>query len=113
MLAYPVSFPTAEVVDIYSHIKAGTVYEHKAEVAKDVWIVQGYAQRTAFGEPGEVAAAGVLELTAEDRVHIQALATELEALKSDEATVEIAAKDRPFLRFLLENGLPLLLKLLA
>lgn len=110
-IAYPAQFPTEHVVSLYSNLRAGTVYENRDVVGKDAWIVQGYAFRSVLGEPGQ--AFSFATLSDEERGHLEALSTELESFKSDTGgDVEALARERPLLRMLLEQALPILLNLL-
>jgi len=49
---YPHTFPLAELRTILEILKAGDYLAHRAELAKAIWLAQGYALRAAVGEPG-------------------------------------------------------------
>ena len=108
-IAYPASFPTANVIDLFGLIRSGTVYEHKDAAGKDVWMLQGYGQRVTLGEPGETLA--LATLSDDDRNHVEALRAEVVAVLADTGAVEASARDGRWLRLLLQN-LPALLELL-
>ena len=49
MIAYPVDIPSAEIRDTVSRIFARD-FTDKAALAKNIWIIQGFAQKQVFGE---------------------------------------------------------------
>lgn len=47
--SYPTETPIAEITNIVSVLRSGN--KDLAALAKDIWIVQGYAQSKVFGDP--------------------------------------------------------------
>lgn len=114
--AYPESFPVSNAINLFGIIRAGQLSAKKAEAGWDVWQIQGYGHRVLFGVPAGQSALGVSVLSADDLSHVKNLIQAIEDCKADvAATTEQldaqAARDRPFLRMLIEQMLPILLKL--
>lgn len=51
MPSYPLALPSDEIALVISAIRYGDVRSKRADVAKAIWLIQGYAQNRAFGEP--------------------------------------------------------------
>jgi hypothetical protein len=54
-VAYPREAPLGCVRRIVQIVRSGSVRADRAELAKHAWVVQGYLQRVAFGDPSEPA----------------------------------------------------------
>ena len=63
MSAYPASFPIAESIELVKLVREGKVAEQKSLFAYDLWLVQGFVQKAALGEPGAAALAAEPTLT--------------------------------------------------
>ena len=111
-MSYPDSFPAANAVNLFGIVRNGQLVERKAEAGWDVWQIQGYGHRVIFGVPAGQTALGVSVLSADDLTHVKNLIQAIEDCKTDvEAAGAAATRDRPFLRLLVEQLLPILLKL--
>ena len=110
---YPESFPATNAINLFGIVRNGQLFERKAEAGWDEYQIQGYGHRVFFGVPASADAAGVSALSVEDRTHVSNLIQAIEDCKNDVETAgaDAAARDRPFLRHLIESLLPLLLKL--
>ena len=49
-MTYPTQIPLAEIKNVVTHVKNGTVSANLKDFAHDAWIVQGYAQYSLIGE---------------------------------------------------------------
>jgi hypothetical protein len=69
MAAYPTELPLYELRQVLAILQSGDIGGQKAEFAKNLWWVQGYAQKTFLGDgaiaksaaPAEVTDAGAVE----------------------------------------------------
>lgn len=104
--AYPDTFPGAQVADLLSLIRSGTVWEQLATALYDGWVIQGYGQRILAGDPS------VQSLSVADTCELKALASELTGLAEIGDVSASADSKRPLLRTLLESLLPLLLRMM-
>jgi len=48
---YPDNFPLTQLTDIVSAVRSGNIAENTSKIALDIWIVQGYGQRSLLGLP--------------------------------------------------------------
>jgi len=51
MSEYPSELPIAEIKNVITIIKSGEATQKTAELAHDVWVIQGYAQSRIIGDP--------------------------------------------------------------
>jgi hypothetical protein len=58
--SYPVDLPAVEGLEIVSILRNGEVVSKKAKFAYNVWVLQGYAQKTLIGDPSSAAVVGVV-----------------------------------------------------
>ncbi len=115
-VSYPTEFPVLAAGEIVSIIKGGTVKENVAVLAKDLWIIQGYAQYQLVGEPKAAAASdaattlgGSLHLESEAVVDYDGLAA-LEHLCSAEATAESVIDWKSLLLWALQQAVKIWLE---
>ncbi len=52
MSLYPANFPVSEGFEVVAIVKAGEIVAKKDKFAYNLWLLQGFAQKTVFGEPG-------------------------------------------------------------
>lgn len=52
MVNYPESFPLEETKDVINAVRSGTVKENLPSFAHDLWVVQGFAQKSLIGDSG-------------------------------------------------------------
>lgn len=50
MVDYPGSFPLDEIKSVIENVRNGTVRENIEAFAHDVWVLQGFAQKSIIGE---------------------------------------------------------------
>jgi hypothetical protein len=51
MSAYPTSFPFDRGLEVVSILKSGQVTAKKTVLAYNLWLLQGFVQRTVIGDP--------------------------------------------------------------
>lgn len=56
-VAYPADLPISECLEIVSILRSGGIAAKKAKFAYDVWVLQGFAQKTILGDPTATLAA--------------------------------------------------------
>jgi len=59
-VAYPGSFPFDSLKSVITILKGDDVIAHKAELAKHIWLIQGYAQSQLLGDPSGLSVIGAL-----------------------------------------------------
>lgn len=112
--SYPESFPVQNAINLFGIIRAGQLVEKKAEAGWDEYQIQGFGHRVLLGVPAGASATAVSTLSVDEQKHVKNLIDAIEDCKTtvDAAAIsDSAARDRPFLRHLIEQLLPLLLKL--
>jgi hypothetical protein len=50
-MSYPDMIPFNEIKTVLEIMKSGNIKQNAANLAYNAWIIQGYAQKVAFGDP--------------------------------------------------------------
>lgn len=61
VLMYPTDFPTAQLLSAGAILRKGELSAKRSRFAKDVFIIQGYSQLKAFGDPDVAGGVGEIE----------------------------------------------------
>jgi hypothetical protein len=53
MSLYPADLPLDKVMEVVGIVKSGDIAKKRALIGYDLWLLQGYAQRSVLGDPDD------------------------------------------------------------
>lgn len=86
MAAYPTELPLFELRSVLSIIQSGEIGAQKSEFAKNLWWIQGYAQKMILGEGQSLQSAAPVSVT--DAQAAEAIQKAIDSAESTEACAQ-------------------------